>query len=399
MPQFSYKAKAGPGQLKNGVIEAENQLVVIKKLRRDGLFPISIKEVNVSSPKKGLRRTNSRDISSFTRQLANLIHSGFILSSALSTLSQQNQNQALNKLISSLVEAIQKGATFSDALKAYPRLFSSFYINMVKIGETSGKIDEALERLASFKEREDELLSQIKSSLVYPSFLLVLGIITVFILVTFFFPRLAAMFSSLNQTLPLPTQIIISTSKFMSVFWWLFILVAVLVAFFVTSFYSKEKNRLIVDTAMLRVPFVKDVIQKVEIARFSYALSVLLASGVSMLEALVVGSLSVDNRLFREKILSFQEGIRKGGSLSKCLRSERLFPSLLVNMVAVGEESGELAVMLSRISATFEGEVSRIVKTVVSLVEPVLILMIGGVVVLMVFGMLLPVFQMDFLAR
>ncbi len=399
MPQYSYKAKAGPSQITSGVVQAENKLVVIKKLRQEGLFPVSIDEINPAPAKKGFRRVNPRDISAFTRQLANLIHSGFLLSTALLTLSQQTQNQPLKKLINDLYDMIQKGATFSDALSVYPEIFSSFYVNITKVGEASGKIDQALEKLANFKEREDELLSQVTSALVYPAFLFSLGIITIFILITFFFPRLSTMFSSLGQALPLPTQILIHASSFMHRFWWLFVVAVTAAVIIARSYYKKEKNRLLVDRLILRIPLLKGVVQKVEIARFSYALAVLLGSGIPMLEALGVVGLSVENRLFRQKISSFQEKIRKGQSLSKCLQAEGIFPPILINMVAVGEESGELTDMLSRIAATFEADVNRTVKTMVSLIEPILILFIGGIVVLMVFSMLMPIFQMDFISR
>ncbi len=399
MPQFTYKAKEGPEQIKTGTIQAENKIVVIKKLRQEGLYPVSIDEVNPVPSKKGYKKINSRDISAFTRQLANLIHSGFPLATAISTLSQQEQNHNLKKLIEDLQENIQKGSTFSDALRKYPNIFSSFYINMVNIGEVSGKIDETLERLADFKEKEDGLISQIKSASVYPLFIFSVGVITVFILITFFIPRLVSMFSVLGQLLPLPPRIIIHTSKFMNKFWWLFVIGVATAIILIKSYYKIERNRLIVDGLILRLPLLKDIIQKVEIARFCYALGVLLKNGVPVLEALGVVSLSVDNRVFRKKISSFQEKIRKGQSLSKCLQEDTIFPPILINMVAVGEESGELTEMLERTATTFDTEVNRTVKTIVSLIEPILILFIGGVVVVIVFSMLLPIFQINFLAR
>jgi type II secretory pathway component PulF len=399
MPQYTYKAKTGPDEIKTGTIQADNQVVVIKKLRQEGLYPIFIKEISTGPAKEKSKKINSRDISAFTRQLSNLVRSGFPLATALSTLAQQTQNSSFKKLITDLYERIQKGSTFSDALLAYPNIFSSFYINMVKIGETSGKIDDTLERLADFKEREDDLVSQVKSALAYPAFLFSVGIMTIFILLTFFIPRLVNMFSDFGKTLPLPTQIIIQAGRFMNRFWWLFIIAAIATLFFAKSYYKIEKNKLVIDGFILRLPLVKSIIQKIEIARFSYALGVMLKSGVPVLEALEVVTLSVNNSVFRKKISSFQEKIRKGQSLSGCLQAEKIFPPILTNMVAVGEESGELTEMLFRIGATFETEANRTVKTFVSLIEPMLILFIGGIVVLMVFSILLPIFQMDFFPK
>jgi type II secretory pathway component PulF len=397
MPQFTYKAKSDQGQIRDGIIQAENKLVVIKKLRQESLFPMSIEETIPVAVKKKFKKVNSRDFSAFTRQLSNLIHAGFPLTKALSTLSQQEQNPGFKKLIEDLLEKIQKGSTFSAALSVYPDIFSSFYINMVKIGEAGGKVDDALERLADFKEREDELLAQIKAALIYPVFIVSVGIITIFVVMTFFIPRFAAMFSDLGQALPLPTQIIMQISGFMNKFWWCFIAAVGVVVVLARSYYKAEKNRLFVDGVMLRLPLVKAIINKVEIARFSYALGILLKHGLPVLEALKVVGSSVDNRVFRKKIVSFQEEIRQGQSLSKCLKADKLFPPILVNMVTVGEESGELNEMLLKIAGTFEKDVNRVVKAMVSLIEPVLIIFIGGIVVVIVLSILLPLFRMDLL--
>lgn len=399
MPQYSYKAKAGPGQIKTGIIEAHNAIVVTRKLRQEGLFPLSIEEAGGVSVKKGFKGVTQREISEFTRQLADLIHSGFLLSTALATLSQQSSNAKLKAVIESLEEDIKKGSTFSDGLERYPNFFSSFYISMVKIGEASGKIEETLGRLADFKEREDEVASQMRSALVYPAFLLIVGIISVFILVSFFFPRLVNMFEGLGQRLPLPTLILIQLSKFMGKYGVALAIGVAAIGAVLSSFIKQERSRMMIDSLLLRLPFLNSIISKREIARFAYALGVLLKSGVAMLDALEVVALSVDNRVFREKISTFKDKIRGGQSLSKCLANDVFFPPVLVNTVAVGEESGELTDMLVKIARHFETEVSRIVKTVVLLIEPILILCIGGIVVLLVFAMLLPIFQIDFFRR
>ena len=399
MAQFSYKAKSGPGEVKTGVIQAENKTVVIKRLRQDGLYPVFVEEVNPLFSKKGHKKISPPEIAAFTRQLANLIHSGFSLAGALSTLDGQSRRPGPKKLIGDLREQIEKGAYFSEALARHPEVFSFFYINMVRIGELSGKMDEAMGRLAEFKEKEGELVAQVKSSLTYPAFLFTAGAISIFILTAFFIPRFVSMFSDFDQALPIPTRIIIQVSALLSKFGWLVILLCLPGIFFARAYYKLEQNRLVMDGLILRLPLLGNVIQKMEIARFSYALGVLLKSGVPMVEALEAVSLSVNNRVFRKKLSLFKENIRKGQSLSKCLSGEKLFPDILTNMVSVGEESGELSEMLNRIASTYESEVNRSVKTIVSLTEPVLILVIGGILVLVVFSILLPIFNIDMLAR
>jgi type II secretion system protein F len=396
MPQYSYKAKSSPGQIKTGTITADNQATVIKKLRQDGLFPVSIEEINPPATRKNRKKINSRDIAEFTRQLANLIHSGFSLARALNTLKEQAQHPGLKKLLQLMSEKIEKGSTFSEVLSAYPEIFSSFYLSMVKIGESSGNLDETMLRLADFKEKEEELISQVRSALTYPAFLFTVGIITLFILLTFFVPRLVGIYSDFDQTLPVVTQVTIAVSGFMSKFWWLIIIGVSAVSFFISYIWKLEKNRLAIDSFVLKIPFLSKLIQQIEISRFAYALAMLLKNGVPVLESLQVVTLSVDNRLFRKKISSFKDKISKGQSLSSCFRADRIFPPVLANMAAVGEEGGELTEMLFRIAGSFETEVNRTVKTMVSLIEPMLIIFIGGIVVLLVFAILLPIFQLDF---
>lgn len=400
MPQYAYKAKSGPSEIRSGTIQADNREAAVRRLKADGLFPVSIIEVAAKKEKKSaFKKAGAQDVSTFTRQLANLIRSGFNLSAALGTLIAQTQNQRLAAIIREMQEKIQKGVEFSSALNAYPAAFSSFYVNMVKIGETTGKMDETLERLADFKEKETELISQVRSALTYPAFLFAVGIITIFVLTAFFIPRLVEMFADLEQALPLPTVIIMNVSGFMNRFWWLVLIVLAVVIALLRSYYLVERNRARVDAFFLHIPWARDIILKMEISRFTYALAVLLRSGVPILEALGVVTLSVDNRYLRQRIATFREKIRKGNSLSSCMKAERIFPAILANMAAVGEESGELNDMLFRIAATFEADVNRTVKTVVSMIEPVLILCIGAIVVLMVFAILLPIFQLDFFAK
>lgn len=396
MPQFSYKAKAASGQIITGTIQAENSQAVIKKLRQDSLYPLSIEEANPQPIKKSRKKIRSQDISAFTRQLANLVRSGFPLATAISTLSSQEQNRNLKKLIEGLQENIQKGSAFSGALEAYPESFSHFYLNMIRIGEATGKLDETLQRLADFKEKEDEMASQVKSSLAYPAFLLFTGVVTIFLLLTFFIPRLSTIFSEFGQALPLPTQIIVQLGKFMHSFWWLLIIIIAVAVFLLKANYKLERNRLAVDAFFLKLPFVNNVIQKLELSKFCYSLSLLLRNGVPMLESLKVVALSVNNRLFRKEIAAFQDKIKKGSSLSNCLKEAKIFPLSLINTVTVGEESGELTDMLLKTASVFETEVNRNIKTAVSLIEPILIVFIGGIVILMAMAILLPVFQLNF---
>jgi type II secretion system protein F len=397
--QFSYKARNNASAIVSGVIEAENESGVIKKLRQQGLFPVSIEVSHKKNSPQARGRVSISETASFTRQLANLVRSGFNLSAALDTVIAQTSNTRLVRIIEDLRDRIRKGEEFSRALSAYPDTFSSFYISMVKIGEASGKLDLTLERLADFTEKSNELTAQVRSALTYPFFLMCVGILTIFALIAFYVPKLVVIFADFGQELPLPTIILMRVGSFLNAFWWAVALAVVLAAALAQTYCKAGKNREAVDRIFLRIPFLGPILQRVEISRFSYSLAVLLQNGVPILEALGVVVHSVNNRYIRGKIVLFQDQIRKGKSLSACLKSDPIFPILLVNMVGVGEESGELSDMLFRISQTFEGEISRSVKSFVSLIEPVLILCIGGVVVFMVFSILLPIFQLDFFSK
>lgn len=400
MPQYSYTAKSGPQELKTGLIQAENQDAAVKRLRQDGLFPVSISEAASGQTRRlaAGRPMRAADLTAFTRQLSDLVRSGFPLATALSTLISQTQHAAMRRLVQDIHEGLQKGATFSQALQQRPDCFSQFYVNMCQIGEATGKLDQTLERLADFREKQEELAGQVRSALTYPGFLLFTGAVTLFVLMAFFIPRLVSLFEDMEQALPVPTMMIMRASDFMRQFWWLVLIVCGLIVLALRANYRIERNRLAVDRFLLSIPLLKDILLKIEISRLTYAMAVLLANGLSMLDSLNVVALSVDNRFLRSRIASFPEKITRGQSLSSCFQTEKIFPPVLSNMAAVGEESGNLTEMLSRIAVTFEREVNRNLKTAVTLIEPILIILIGGIIVLMVAAILLPIFQTDFFA-
>jgi general secretion pathway protein F len=399
MPQFTYKAKVSPHQVKSGIIQADTALNAARKIREEGLYPVSVSQVHDGGISIQRKRIQTKDIIGFTRQLANLVHAGFPLTTALSTLSAQERNISIKKLIDSLHAGLQKGSSFSQTLSAYPALFSSVYISMVRIGETTGTIDQALNRLADFKEREGELVAQIRSALVYPVFVLVVGLLTVFFMLTFFIPKISGIFSSMGQSLPAMTRIVMNTSSILSHWWGGIVIICVFAFFIIRHYYKKEYVRVIFDEALLTMPMTGAVIIKLETARLCYALGVLLKNNVPVLAAIDVLCSSTDNRFIRSKLRDMQNKIRKGSSLSSCLEAEKIFPAVLINIVAVGEESGSLDEMLEKSAQAFEKEINRDVKTIVSLLEPALILFVGGLVMILVFSMLIPVFQMNLTLR
>ena len=399
MPEFSYTAKSGPHEIVHDTLSADNRMVVVRQLKARGLFPLRIDEITPQMTRRQASRLRRGEIADYTRQMADLVRSGIPLVKALTMLKMQTQNTRLKLMLDDLSNRVLKGASFSEALAAMPGIFSTFYVSMVSIGETSGHLGESLERLADFEERKRQITSQVQSALAYPAFVFFVGLATVFFMVTFFIPRISGVLTGLDQELPLLTRIVMGGSLFAQRTWWVFALLAALGGIFGRSLFKREDIRLRCDELMLRIPLVRTLVTRSEAVRFSYALGVLLRSGVPMVGALHIISLTLDNLVYRTSVAAFEAQIRKGKDLSSCLRTAQLYPEVLVNMVSVGEESGELGDMLLRAARIFESQVNRMIKTALSLLEPLLIVVIGGLVMIIVFALLFPVFQMNFMIQ
>ncbi len=396
---FEYKAKSSPEKIETGVIEAESQSAAALALQSKNLYVLSLAPCRSLTKKKTAPRVKRGDITAFTRQLANLLRAGFTLSRALQTLVKQYRNSAFKDILENICRRINKGEPFSRILESYPGFFSPFYISIVRVGEAGGQLDRSLERLALSHERRQEINSQVRSALAYPAFLLSVGLATIFILMTLVIPELASMFTDLNQTLPLPTLIVMAVSDFMASFWWLVIILLIIFVLVGQSFYRNEQKRLIIDRFMIRIPVLRGLLQKIETANYFQALGVLLENGLPMLEALDVASSSVANRYVRHKCSLFGEEIRQGKTLSSCFVDDDFFPAITADMAAVGEESGDLSPMLISLADSYEKEVRDAVKALVSLLEPVLILVLGGIIGFLAVSMLLPIFQINLIAE
>lgn len=404
MPTYVYEVKKSPTDLAKGTMEAANTKVVVDRLRREGYFPISIKEegqkgVFSQSRRNIFLRVTSRDITIFTRQLANLILAGLPLSKSLATVIDQTENSKLKEVIEDLRIRVEDGSSFSSALTEYPSFFPSFYTSMVHAGETGGMLDEVLDRLANFAEKDQELRGSLKSAMAYPSLLAFVGIATIFFLATFIIPRFVTMFEDLGQVIPLPTRILISISGFTSNYWWLIISGILLIIFIVNRYYHTEQGRLSIDRFKLSIPVFGKLFKKIEISKFSHGLGTLLQNGVPILNALEIVSHTMSNQVIAKEVAEFREGVAKGETLTEQIRRSREFPSSVSNLLAIGEESGKLESMLVRIAGTFDKEVNNSIKILNSLIEPVMILILGGIIGFLVISMLLPIFRINVLIK
>ncbi len=389
-----------------GVLDAETEQEALAQLSQMGYFPVWIQreetfEQGQAAPRSvGLfSRVRQRDITFFTRQLADLLESGLPLMRALDVLREQTENQHLQEILSDLASHIRDGKSFSDALACYPRVFSNLYVSMVRSGEVGGMLSEVLARLADFAEKEEEMHAKVRAALAYPFLILLVGMGTVAVLLIFVVPKLVSLFQEVGQILPLSTRILIEVSQWVASYWWVGLSIGALGVFLVRRGGLSHGSRLAIDRIKLRLPVWGSLIKKVEIASFARSLATLLRHGVPILQAMQVVVQATGNELLKGEFQRIGEQLKGGNTLSQEIRRGRIFPALVTNMVAVGEEAGTLDRSLLKIADTYEREADRAMKLMTSLVEPVMILIMGSLVGFIVISMLMPIFQIDLLAR
>jgi type II secretion system protein F len=405
MPKFMYKAKASPGQVKEGTIEADNQSQAALKLGNMGFFVLSIEDETAAFIKKSKGRflffktIPLRILSNFTRQLSNLLDSGLPMLNALGVLIDQTDNPYFRQVIHVVRDDIKDGATFSSALSKHPKVFSNLYINMAASGEMSGSLEEVLGRLSDFMEKDEENMAKVRASMAYPALMAVVGFITIFILLTFVAPRLISIFIDLGQALPIPTKILIWVSSFFARFWILIIIGIISCAVAFNKWSHTKEGKAQLDKLKLKVFLLGGFIQKVEITRFSRTLATLIGNGVPVIQALSIAANTIDNTIIKQDMDSARKDVVDGASLSAGIKKSKSFPSMVTNMIAVGEESGTLERSLFKIADSYDTEIDRTIKAITALLEPGLILFMGLVVGFIVISMLLPIFQLNLMVR
>ncbi|NLV44601.1 MAG: type II secretion system F family protein [Candidatus Hydrogenedentes bacterium] len=399
MPQFEYEVKKGPGPSTKGLIEAENQRAAVARLRDMGFFPIRVEEYVEQSSGDTLRdalvRIRIKDRNVFLRQLANLCESGMMITRALRTLVEQTENPKLAKIVDQLRDDVQKGASLADAMEKHPVVFPAMYCSLVRAGETGGMLEEVLWRICTFGEQEEELRGKAVSAMIYPAFLLVIGTSAIFILVSFVFPKFVKIFEDFNAELPLPTKMVMAVCDFMGTWWWAVLigLIAALVLLF--RYYRSEPGKRRFDAFFLRVPAVRTLVVKYEMAKFTRTLGTLLDNGVPVLTSLKITAETMGNRLIRDSVSELHTGVTEGESLSETMRDARFFPPMVISMFAIGEESGRIGSVAKRIADAYDLEVDRAVKALTALFEPLLIVIMGIVIGFLVIAMLLPMLTLS----
>lgn len=403
MPRFHYKVKRGPGDPATGVIEAENQRAAAARLREMGYFPIAIEEdagpAAAEEAKDVLRhaliRIRLKDRNVFFRQLANLMEAGMPIVRALNTLKKQSTNPKLTATIEQLLENVKEGNGLAEALERQPDVFPPIYSNLVRAGESGGMLEDVLWRIVSFGEQEEDLRGKALSAMIYPIFLLLVSSTAVFILVSFVFPKFIKVFEDFNATLPLPTRIVMGLCDFMGNYWWAVILaIAALVGGFI-SYKRTEAGRRQLDILWLSIPVIGGVVQRFEMAKFARTLGTLMDNGVPVLTALRITTETLGNRAIAEELAQVHARVTEGDSISDGLTHTKHFPPMVVNMFAVGEESGRVGAVTNRIADAYDNEVDRAVKAMAALFEPVLIVVMGVIIGFLVIAMLLPMLTLS----
>jgi len=405
MPTYAYRAKDTTLKAIEGTIEAESQTAAIARLSSLGIFPVTIEEAAAPSAGRSAagpslrRRVNSATLAYTSRQLADLLGGGLPLFNALTLLTQQTEHRHLREVVADVGGLVREGRTFSDALATHPGVFSPLYINMIRAGETTGSLDAVLVRLADLLESESELRSRVTSALVYPSVVLAVGILTIVVLLTYVVPKLALLFTETGQLLPLPTRILLAISGALAGWWWAWLGGLVGLGWAIARFRASPAGRAVLDQALLRIPLCRTLIRKLQTARLSRNLGVMVGQGVPLLAALEVANSTVSNVQLQRATSRAREAVREGASLASALTASGQFPAFVSNMVAVGEESGSLDRALLKVAATYERETDRTLRALTTIMEPLLIVVVGLVVMFIVISMLLPIFQLGLVAQ
>ncbi len=393
MPAFTYTARTANGDLKSATMEAANKEDVVAQLKRLRMNVVKVEEQSKSAPKtKG--SIAMRDIVIFTRQFSTMINSGLPLVQALDILSKQSENPVLQAVTRQVVFDVESGHTVADALAKHPNAFTELYVNMVAAGEAGGILDTILLRLATFMEKNDALVRKVKGAMIYPGVIMGVAGSAITILLLFVIPTFQSMFEAVGLVLPLPTRIVINLSEFLQNFWWACIIVVVVTAQSVRKYYATPDGQLRIDRMLLKAPVLGDVIRKSAVSRFTRTLGTLISSGVSILDGLEITAKTAGNRVISDAIMASRASIAGGDTISAPLAKSGVFPPMVISMIAVGEQTGGLDEMLSKIADFYDEEVDAAVGGLLALMEPMMIVFLGVVVGGMVVAMYLPIFDM-----
>jgi type IV pilus assembly protein PilC len=392
MPAFTYTARNAAGELKTATVEAATAQDVVAQLRRQRMTIVKVDEQTRNKKVKG--GIKMRDVVIFTRQFSTMINAGLPLVQALDILAKQTENKVLAAATRDIVFDVESGHTVADALSKHPKAFSELYVNMVAAGEAGGILDTILMRLATFMEKNDALVRKVKGAMIYPAVIMSVAAIAICVLLIFVIPVFEGMFAGVGMALPLPTRVVIGASDFLRGYWWAVIGAVGGGVFLFKRYYATSGGKLTIDRMLLRFPVLGDVLRKSAVSRFTRTLGTLISSGVSILDGLEITAKTAGNRVIQDAIMQSRASIAGGDTIAAPLQKSAVFPPMVISMIAVGEQTGGLDEMLSKIADFYDEEVDAAVSGLLALLEPLMIVFLGVIVGGMVVAMYLPIFDM-----
>jgi type IV pilus assembly protein PilC len=396
MPVFVWKGRTLAGEAQSGEIEVGRQDEALELLRKKKILVTSMrpKTGGFKLPKLGGSGVTTKDLAIFTRQFATMISAGLPLVQCLDILAKQASKPSFGRVIGEVTREVEAGATLADALGKHKDVFDDLFRNMVAAGEAGGVLDEILMRLATYIEKADALKRKIQGAMVYPAVVLSVCVGAAAFMLIFIIPTFAKMFTDFGGELPLPTKIVLLLSDGLQRFWWAIVLIIVGTVIAYQRYHATEAGHRNIDAAMLRMPVLGEVLLKGAVARFTRTLGTLIASGVPILAGLEITARTAGNRIIAEAIMTARVSIREGETVSAPLKASGVFPPMVVQMISVGEQTGALDEMLTKIAVFYEAEVDTAVDSMTSIIEPLMIVMMGGMVGGMVVAMYLPMFKL-----
>lgn len=397
MGKFKWEGTTKSGQSMKGEMEAPNQEAVEAQLRRQGIAPGKIKErgkgldieIKMFAPK-----VTTKDIVVFTRQFATMIDAGLPLVQCLDILSKQQENATFKKNLTQVKEDVESGSTFADALKKHPNAFDTLYVNLVAAGEIGGILDTILNRLAAYIEKAMKLKKQVKSAMTYPATIIGIAVLVIAVILVFVIPQFQSMFESFGSQLPLPTLIVIAISDFLQSYIFVIIGLCYGTVWGLKRIYKTEKGQLFMDALFLKLPVMGILIRKVAVAKFTRTLGTMISSGVPILDGLDIVAKTAGNKIVENAIYKVSRSISEGKTIAEPLAESGVFPPMVCQMIAIGEQSGSIDTMLNKIADFYDDEVDDAVGNLTAMMEPLLMLFLGTTVGGLVVAMYLPIFKM-----
>ena len=402
MPSYFYKAKKDAINSITGQISAQNEEDALEIIHQLGLIPVSIEESNAEGVLYSdihEAKIKGKELYLFSKQLANLLKSGVTLLKSLELISKQTKSIYFSRVLEEISIGVKSGRTFSACLSDYPLIFIPLFVAMVRAGEEMGKLRQMLSSVADFLHAQEEFTSKVRSAMVYPVFMMVIGVSTVIFILTFVMPKMSVIFTDAGQVLPWPTRVVMGVSHFFRAYGIVFLIAAGMGVLAFNRWRATLQGSIVIGKFLLNLPWVRAFVLKVDLARFTRTMSLLLESGLTIIRSIEMAVPTMHNPQLKMDLLLCAQQLAAGENLGNCLSKSNLIPPMMVQLITVGEESGSLQESLRDIAESYEADISETTKLITTVLEPMMILVVGSVVGFIVFAMLLPIFSMDIMAH